>query len=145
MVSAFQAANHVKFSNNRGKFGSKLGAKFGPKISKKSGAFVLERSALTKLKRVVSKRVVLADVRTLAEESYALRYFWTPKTGTRAHPPKPPFYKTTLFFRKFFSIKGTNLPKGPFCTKTYYGSILLPPWSFTICASTLCSVVLPLQ
>ena len=60
----------------------------------------------------VRKRVVLADVplhrvflqsvfpcsAALAEESYDFSYSWTPKTGTRAHSPKPPFYKTALWF-----------------------------------------------
>ena len=62
--------------------------------------------------RVVSKRVVLADVplyrsllrkvftcsASLAEESCDVWYFWVPKTGTRVHSPNPPFYKTALLF-----------------------------------------------
>ena len=54
-------------------------------------------------KRVVSKRVVSADVQrispciaTLAEERYDFLYSWAPKPRMRAHSPKPPFYKTAL-------------------------------------------------
>ena len=64
-------------------------------------------------KRVVSKSVVLADVPRLPkpERGYERRNDGTknrnegvkegttvPNTGTRAHSPKPPFYKTALLF-----------------------------------------------
>ena len=33
-----------------------------------------------------------------SKKSFPAVLSWTPKTGTRAHSPKQPFYKTTLFF-----------------------------------------------
>ena len=63
-------------------------------------------------KRVVSKSVVLADVplyrnfllkvfpcgATLAKKAMIFDIPGPQKTGTRAHSPKPPFYKTALWF-----------------------------------------------
>ena len=46
----------------------------------------------------ISSKDIFPCNATLAEERYDFRYFWTPRTGTRAHSPKPPFYKTALHF-----------------------------------------------
>ena len=72
-------------------------------------------------KRVVSKRVILADVppyqtflrvvspcsATLAEASYDFRYSWTPKPGTRIHP-EPLSYQTLGVWRRGEIGKGCD-------------------------------------
>ena len=41
---------------------------------------------------------VLPCSSTLAEESYDFESSWIPTAGTRTHSPRPPFYKTALWF-----------------------------------------------
>ena len=79
-------------------------------------------------KRVVSKRVVLAHVpRYQKPERGYMRMLPGTKTGTRAHSPKPHFYKTTLCFLSKRAPKRQSFKTQKSC---HFDTpfVLIPPW-----------------